>query len=125
MAKHMLNFAFHILNISNLCYWSVIPLLVSYWLAWHAPMHIHDGGRRICCLLSSSRRQLGGLLCVFMVWGAKVLSTIHIMKVPCYLLSASMNKIVLFCRYLEFGMLNLEFAWQLTNHIHDRSGKFE
>ncbi len=48
MDKHILNFAFHILNISYLCNWSVIPLLVSYWLAWQASMqkNISDGGRR-------------------------------------------------------------------------------
>jgi hypothetical protein len=39
---NILNFAFHILNISYPCYWSVLSLLVSYWSAWQALMHIHD-----------------------------------------------------------------------------------
>ncbi len=79
MAKRILNFAFHILQISYPCCWLVIPLIVSYWLARQAPMCIHNGSGRIYCLLSASRWRLGGLLCVLMMWWVNLLSTIRLM----------------------------------------------
>ncbi len=103
----------------------MILLLVSYWLARQAPMHIHDVGMLDLPFTIHIMKVAGGLLCVFMMWRANLPFAIHIMNVLSSLLSAFMKKVVQLYGHHECGMLNFECAQQFAIHIHDRNGKFE
>jgi hypothetical protein len=110
MAQHILNVAFSILNISFPCYWLVIPLLVSYWLARQAPMRIHNGGGLSCHLPSAIR---------IMNMARQSHMSIHDVSCICaytyphhegaqLIAKYFHEKIAAYRRYHECGMLNLE-----------------
>jgi hypothetical protein len=89
ITKYILNLTFPILNILFSCF-----LLVDFTSPYFLLVGILIFYYKSYTVLSTSRRCLSSLLCVFMMWRAYAPSTIHIMNAPSLLLSTFMKKLV-------------------------------
>ncbi len=78
-------------------YWLVFTFLVSYWLAFTFFLTNTDSKKYAKIITIHIMKVLGGLLCVFMMWRANLLSTINIMKAPSSLLTPVMKKVAGLC----------------------------
>ncbi len=112
MAKPILNFAFHILNISFPCYWLVISLFVSYLLARQSHVRILDGSLRICHLLSVSWRWIFNphfsFLTVLFYWISILISLVSQL---CFLGYSNLISLILQSCFLGYSTFNPHFSY--------------